>query len=76
MLLLLAICFGVSAFYSFNTYFNSLYEGKEERRVEARAVPAFRWKSRPCSTRRSPTIGRSGWMRSGPWRERAAISPI
>ncbi len=40
MLLLLAICFAVSVFYSFNTYFNSMYAGKEERRVEARAVPA------------------------------------
>jgi hypothetical protein len=40
MLMLLAICFAVSVFFSFNTYFNSMYAGKEERRVEARAVPA------------------------------------
>ncbi len=40
MMALLAICFTVSVFYSFNTYFNSMYSGKEERRVEAQAVPA------------------------------------
>ncbi len=40
MLSLLLICLSVSVFFSFNTYFNSLYEGKEEKRVEARAVPA------------------------------------
>ncbi len=40
MTALLAICFTVSVFYSFNTYFNSMYSGKEERRVEAQAVPA------------------------------------
>ena len=40
MLTLLAICLAVSIFYSFNTYFNSMYEGKEERRVEANSVPA------------------------------------
>ncbi len=40
ILSLLLICLGVSVFYSFNTYFNSMYEGKEEKRVEARAVPA------------------------------------
>lgn len=40
MLALILICLAVSVFYSFNTYFNSMYEGKEEKRVEARAVPA------------------------------------
>jgi hypothetical protein len=40
MLALILICLAVSVFYSFNTYFNSMYEGKEEKRVEAQAVPA------------------------------------
>ncbi|MEZ5870468.1 MAG: hypothetical protein R3D32_01235 [Nitratireductor sp.] len=38
---LVLLCLLISAFFSFNTYFNGLYKGDEERRIAEASVPDF-----------------------------------